>query len=224
MIIPIVTLDKIFAIPDNKNIFFLDCTRINNYDSLTSRKGVNIDNQITDISNKINGNKIILLDDVIFSGNALREVISKFNKQGITVIKIISSICTKNAYDAFKKEVKYGVSTNYLLENEIDQICERDFYFGVAGSGIMVQSNNGLYKAPYFKPFVSPNQRASIPFEYENSFSIGCLDRNIYLWRELEKIKEDKIYVCELPEKIIYTDKDEEVVKTLKRKREILCK
>ena len=58
-----------------------------------------------------------------------------------------------------------------MSDDVIDQICERDFYFGIAGSGIMINTNNGLYKAPYFKPYGNPYERASIPVESEQYFS-----------------------------------------------------
>ena len=99
----------------------------------------------------------------------------------------------------------------------IDQVCERDFYFGIAGSGIMIKTKEGLFKSPYFKPYGNPNERASIPIEYENYFSKGCLERSIYLWEEIDKLKNNKTIIKELPEKIINTNGNEEVVKTLKK-------
>ena len=104
-----------------------------------------------------------------------------------------------------------------MSNDVIDQICERDFYFGIAGSGIMIRTDNGLYKAPYFKPYGNPNERASIPKEYENYFSKGCLERSIYLWEQIDLLRKENTKIKELPEKIINTKEDEEVVKTLKK-------
>ena len=66
-----------------------------------------------------------------------------------------------------------GIKCDYLLGKDvIDQICERDFYFGIAQSGISIKNSNGLvFKAPYFKPYGNPIERASIPSEYEKYFS-----------------------------------------------------
>ena len=218
MNIPIVTLDKIYIRPEENNIYFLDCTRINGTDKIISRRGESVDYQITLLSKKLNNNKIILADDVVFSGKVLKSIINKFKLLGIEVIEIITSICTKESYDYFNSNIKYGIRTNYIMsEDVIDQICERDFYFGIAGSGIMVDTPKGLYKSPYFKPYGNPYERASIPSEYEKYFSKGCLERSIYLWEEIDRLKKAKTKIFELPERIAYTEENEEVVKTLKK-------
>ena len=104
-----------------------------------------------------------------------------------------------------------------MLEDVIDQICERDFYFGVAGSGIMISTGDGMYKAPYFKPYGNPYERASIPLEYVDFFSRGCLERSLYLWEDMDNIRDSKTKILELPERIINTKENDEVVKTLKK-------
>lgn len=216
--IPIVSLDKIYINPDEKNIYFLDCTRVDQSNEIISRKKENLDTQIQELSSKLNGKNIILADDVVFSGNVLKKIIEKFEQLNINVVGIISSICTEEAYIYFSKTLKYGIRTQFILGKDvIDQICERDFYFGIAGSGIMMNTNNGLYKAPYFIPYGNPYERASIPKEFEREFSKGCLNRSIYLWEEIEKLKRAKVLIKELPERIINTNSDEEVVKTLKK-------
>lgn len=85
----------------------------------------------------------------------------------------------------------------------------------------MVKTENGLYKAPYFKPFGNPYERASIPKEYEDFFSKGCIDRSLYLWEEIQRLKQSKILMNELPERIVGTQQDEEVIKVLKKGRNI---
>lgn len=174
--------------------------------------------QILRLSKTIKGNKIIIADDVVFSGNVLKKIINKFYYLGIHVVGVISSICTCDAYEYFNANLKYGLQCNYILgPNVLDQICERDFYFGIAGSGIMINTPTGLFKAPYFKPYGNPYERASIPKEYEKVFSIGCLERSLYLWTEIEKLKGFKVLMRELPERIINTNENEEVIKVLKK-------
>lgn len=219
----VVTLDKIYIKPDEKNIYFLDCTRVAGSNEIISRKNEPLDDQIKRISSCLQKKEILLADDVVFSGSVLKKIINKFNLLGINVVGIISSICTNSSYDYFNTNLKYGVKTNYVLGDEvIDQICERDFYFGIAGSGIVIDNGKGLYKAPYFKPYGDPCERASIPKEYEIAFSKGCLDRSIYLWEEIEKLKKSPVYMYELPERIINTKETDEVVKTLRLERKNL--
>lgn len=216
--IPIVTLDKIYLEPDEENIFFLDCTRVNGTNEIISRKNENLDLQIKRIARSLRGKKIILADDVVFSGSVLRNIISRFNELGIEVVGVIAAVCSNEGFEYFSRNLKYGIKTRYLMSDDvIDQICERDFYFGIAGSGIMVSSNNGMVKAPYFKPFGNACERASIPEDYEIFFSKGCLVRSLYIWEEIDKLSGSTTKMIELPEKIIYTKSTDEVVKTLKK-------
>lgn len=219
---PIITLDKIYVSVDDQNLIFLDCTRLDGSKDLVSRNNVNndqnVDNQIDMISKKLKEQgqrKIILVDDVVFSGTVLRTVTKKFLEKGIAVMGIRSAISTIESYEFFNSVLPFGLKCGYVMEKDvIDQICERDFYFGVAQSGISIKTQNGVvYKAPYFTPFGDPVERASIPSEQEIYFSDGCIKRSIALWRSLNKT----IYVKELPETIMNAPLEEPVVKVLER-------
>lgn len=216
--IPIVTLDKVYIKPDEENIIFFDCTRINGTNRIISRTKESIDSQINNIINRFCGKKIIIADDVVFSGNVVRFIVDKLNKGEVEVVGIITSICTDSSYEYFNNCLKYGIRTNYIMGNDVvDQVCERDFYFGIAGGGIMVEIDNKLYKAPYFKPFGNPNERASIPEKYEDSFSYECLRRSLNLWEEVEKLKGNIVLASSLPEEIVGVDKNTDIVKLLKK-------
>lgn len=220
--IPIVTLDKVYIKPDNENIIFFDCTRINGTNRIISRNKESIDSQINKIINRFCGKKIILADDVVFSGNVLRFIVDRLNKGGVEVIGIITSICTDSSYNYFNNSLKYGIKTNYIMGSDVvDQVCERDFYFGIAGGGIMVDIDNKLYKAPYFKPFGNPNERASIPLMYEDSFSYECLRRSLNLWEEVERLSGSSVLASSLPEEIVGVDKNIDIVKLLKKEMNI---
>lgn len=150
----------------------------------------------------------------------MKTLTEKFNKEGINVIGIRSCISTSKPYEYFKY-LPLGIKSGYLIgEDFIDQICERDFYFGIAQSGISVKTEEGtILKAPYFLPFGDPVNRASIPKEFEKMFSQSCLDRSIALWQEIERLSKRTIYIKDLPEKIQNTEENEEVVKTLLKGR-----
>lgn len=217
-VIPIVTLDKIYIAPDEENIFFLDCTRVEGTNEIESRRSESIDEQIKRISEQLGSRKIVLADDVVFSGTVLRLLIDKLKKYNIEVIGIISSISTEKGYEYFNRTLCNGLKCSILLrDGVIDQICERDFFFGIAGSGIKVRTPRGIYKAPYFKPYGNPNIRASIPKEYESFFSKGCLERSIKMWEEIDRLKGKRTLMKELPERIINTNDEDEVVKVLKK-------
>lgn len=141
-----------------------------------------------------------------------------FRLNGIEVSGISTCIARKDSYDYFNSTLKQGIKTGYLMEdNVIDQICERDFYFGIAGSGISVQTGTKVVKAPYFLPFGNPVERASIPQEYATYFSNSCISRSITLWEEIEKLSKRKILIKDLPEQIQNTSPNDEVIKVLKK-------
>ena len=224
-VIPIVSLDKIYLNEDEENVIFLDCTRLNGSNRLVSRNNSNdfssVDIQVEKISKQLKYmglNQIILVDDVVFSGSVLSSVIELFKNNGISVIGIRSAVSTTNAFKKFNSELGLGLKCKYLLgEDVLDQICERDFYFGVPQSGISILEDGVIYKAPYFKPFGNPVERASIPKEYEVDFSKGCLKRSIWLWEEIEKLSGKKFYISDLPEVISNTSSDDQVIKVLKK-------
>lgn len=231
--IPIVSLDKIYLKIDNKYIIFLDCTRLDGSKELVSRNNSNkfdsVELQIKRIASYLlaNGSKsIILADDVVFSGSVLKKVISIFSKYNIRVIGIRSAISTTSAYQEFNSFLPKKLKCGYLLAEQVtDQICERDFYFGIAQSGISILGKDKtIYKAPYFIPYGNPVERASIPERDKLDFSKSCLARSMLLWSEIERLSKRKILIEDLPEKISNTDDKEEVVKTLKKEWKKLWK
>jgi len=206
--IPIVSLDKIYLSIDNKNIMFLDCTRLDGSKELVSRNRTytfnSVISQIKIISESLLNNgirDIILADDVVFSGSVLRTVTNLFNQYNVRVVGIRSAISTCSSYQLFNETLPLGIKCGYLMsEQVIDQICERDFYFGIAGSGISIVGNdNKIYKAPYFIPYGNPVARASIPEKNKITFSKNCLARSIILWEEIERLSKRKILIKDLP-------------------------
>lgn len=224
--IPIVTLDSIYLKPNNQNIYFLDCTRLNQESNLVSRNDMNnpfsVEQQIKKLSLLFKLQKqqeIIITDDVIYSGSVIKKVIKLFNKEGIKVKIVISAITTSKAQKDIIKSLNIPIKSEIILdENIIDQICERDFYFGIAGSGIATRTNeNIIKKAPYFYPYGNPIVRASIPEKNALQFSKNCINRSILLWEEIQKRTNQFIYIKDLPEQIINTNPNEEIIYTLKK-------
>lgn len=205
--LPIVSLDKIYF--DKDKIIFLDCTRLDGTNLVVSRNNSNdlsdVNKQIKYISNvlkSIGQNKILLADDVVYSGNVLKRIIEMFKKYDIEVIGILGLIISSESYNYFK-ELELGIMGGYIMSDSvIDQICERDFYFGIPCSGISILKNNEIYKAPYFKPFGNPVERASIPEYFEEDFSKSCIKRSTLLWEEIERLSKRNVYTSELPERI----------------------
>ena len=168
--------------------------------------------------------EIILADDVVFSGSVLRTIIDEFKACNINVIGIRTCISTNESYTNFNKELPLGLKCGYLMSDKvIDQICERDFYFGIAGSGISILKNGEVLKAPYFKPYGDPVTRSSIPTIEEQRFSLTCLRRSLELWQEIDRLNKRKTLISDLPERIVDTNENDSVEYTLKKGMNKLC-
>ena len=224
---PIVSMDEIYIDCDNKTIFSLDCTRITGKSGLVSRINPNQENgvikqvkRLANIFKENNTKEIVLIDDVVYSGSVISQITDMFANEGINVISVICAISTEDAYIKFNQEMKYGLKCGYLMKKDvIDEICERDFYFGIAQSGMFKEVDGKFYKAPYFLPFGDPVARASVSKDKAESFSKSCINRSLMLWEEIEKKSNKKVLMKYLPEPILNTSKDEEVVKILRRVR-----
>ena len=204
---------------------------MNNSTELVSRKlpndKYNVEAQIHRLAylfKRLGIKEIILADDVVFSGSVLRTIINEFKACNINVIGIRTCISTNESYEYFNKNLPLGLKCEYLMSDQvIDQICERDFYFGIAGSGISVKRDNEILKAPYFKPYGDPVNRSSIPTIEEQRFSLTCLRRSLELWQEIDRINKRQTLIKDLPERIIDTNENDSVEYTLKKGMNKLC-
>lgn len=181
-----------------------------------------VERQIGEISKSLicqDKKEIILVDDVVFSGTVLKTIIDYFIQNKISVVGVRACISTEESYDSFNVSLEKGLKCGCVMGRKvIDQICERDFYFGIAQSGISVQTTSGdIFKAPYFKPYGEPVKRASIPKEFETVFSNNCLLRSMFLWKCMEDRSKRKIFIEEMPEEIINTNKNERIINVLRK-------
>ena len=224
--LPIVTLDAIYLTPNNESIYFLDCTRLDKENNLVSRSDMNnpysVKIQIKKLATlfKLQGEtEIVIADDVIYSGSVIQKVINLFNQEGIKVKAIISAITTKSAQKNILNNLNIPILSEIILEDTvIDQICERDFYFGITGSGIATRTeDNTIKKAPYFIPFGDPITRASIPESEAISFSNNCILRSLRLWKSIQEITPNFRLIKNLPEQIMNTNPTDEITYTLKK-------
>lgn len=223
--LPIVSMDEIYIDCDNKNIFSLDSTRMSGQEELVSRLNpfdkedvINQVRRLTKLFKSFGIDEIILADDVVFSGSVITQVSNLFASLGIKVVGVVAAISTEDAYKKFNKEMKYGLQCGYLMsEDVLDEICERDFYFGIAQSGMFKCIDGLFYKAPYFLPFGDPVARASVSEDRALMFSMGCINRSLMLWEEIEKNSKKTILMSDLPEMVLNTNKNDEVVKILRR-------
>jgi hypothetical protein len=208
--LPVISLDRIYLRNSTKIFGFLDTTRIDTNGNISqiSRNKNNLDNEIFKLSEKLyaragtNAPEIALVDDVVYSGKSIMEIIKKFRSNGISVPFVFSAINTPESKSRLQQN-GVAIKSSYKIDNFIDQICERDFYFGLPQSGQFVKNQDGtIYKQPYFLPFGNPVKRASIPKNKAIAFSANCMERSIGLWSEIQNLSNRKIDISELPEQI----------------------
>lgn len=127
---------------------------------------------------KRRGKEIMLVDDVIFSGNMATWVIDQFTRRGMTVRRMIAGIAIG---DGVKLLAERGIEVEALYNYAAveDEVCERDFAF-VPGSGRrMVKNNaNALY---WDTEFGRPEEWASIRTDSATGFMMSSIERSMRL-------------------------------------------
>jgi len=167
--------------------------------------------------------EIALVDDVIFSGKVISQILLALEKIGVEVPIVVAGITIGEGAKRLKEETNSVLLTIRYYKDVIDEICERDFYPGVPLSGRLVKRwereshfaicpaghseeyfNYHLVDtakemgAPYLYPFGKPHEWASIPKDEEKNFSVFCLQETIKLWDEIERLSGKTVRCCDL--------------------------
>jgi len=142
--------------------------------------------------------KIALIDDVLFSGNVMAEIVSSLEKIGVAVPVVIVGIAIGEGVEKTQKQTESEVLSVKYYREVIDEICERDFYPGVPLSGRLVADEKTEIGSPYLHPFGKPCNWASIPRNKEKEFSVFCLQQAIRLWEEIESVSQKNVRCCDL--------------------------
>lgn len=170
------------------------------------------------------GKEVTLVDDVIFSGDAIIEAAKMFAKRGVRVSTVLAAVAIGEGY---KKIEEAGIEVIAVADyDEVkDEICERDFLAGIPYSGRTVYRDDGEhYSAPYFSPFGRPESWASISNPAAaHKLSVYCLDRSIELWKTIERLNGNKpIAHHDIPRPLSITTEDEGIVDFLNRAKALL--
>lgn len=161
---------------------------------------------------------LTLVDDVIFSGDAIVEAADLFHAKGARVRTVLAAIAIG---EGRKKIEEAGIEVKSVIEyeNVKDEICERDFLAGVPFSGRTVyREDGGHYSAPYFAPFGVPERWASIEdVPAARKLSLYCIERSIELWKEVERLNDISISHGFVPRPLKYEADSERFVQYLSR-------
>jgi len=197
--VPVVSLDRAYISPKQRNLIgFLDATRT--VDSNLKNTGlgsraleITLESQIAQLASRYRGKAIALVDDVIFEGRTMLQLVQTLRSKGVAVDAIYSAITIKEGKELLEQN---GVRVESLIvyDQVIDEICERDFVVGSPYSGRSVVNGKGVVEgAPYLYPFGKPVEWASIPSEEAVNFSLFALYQSLQMWAEIERLSDKRI-------------------------------
>lgn len=216
----IVSLDRFYTNGISNITGYVDFTR--SVDTtltstgLVSRTPVPIDTQIQKVSAGIDKTSpITLLDDVIFGGDTMLEIVDRFAAYGIKTANVIAGIAVD---EGITKLNKAGIRVDAVItyQTVIDEICERDFVVGAPNSGRTIVIGNKIYGVPYLLPFGKPFDWASIPKEKEQEFSLFCITQAAVLWEKIDRQSSATVPNRALAKSIYGIDDDRSVADALK--------
>lgn len=138
------------------------------------------------------------------------KVADALRDKGIIVREVLAGIAVKENMPVITSR-GIEVKSAFDITNVLDEVCERDFYFGVAQSGqSKLVENNTVLKQPYFYPFGLPIDSASVPADKAVDFSRECLECSYTLWEEMQNNSGRILTSSDLPERIANTPQKEE--------------
>ncbi len=146
-----------------------------------------IEEQFT-IIREANVKKIILVDDVLFSGGTLLSVMKRLRTMEVEVLLVVVGIAIGEGVDEIGQRCKVEYVKKY--HQVIDEICEWDFYPGVPFSGRLTHEG---CRRPYCAPFGDIVSWASSQEQHKQSFSEYLIKESIALFEEIERINNREI-------------------------------
>lgn len=153
----------------------------------------NIHDQLQKLGRDLAGEEVVVVDDVIFFGDAIEKTIGELSKSGIKVSAICAGIGIEGGVERLRNS-GYRVDCVRSYKSVIDEVCERDFYPGVPLSGRSVVGRGNI-GAPYILPFGDPGKWASIPVGWQKSLSKFCIRQTIKLFEAIEE-ESKRIVAC----------------------------
>lgn len=221
-----VALDRAYVGDDFARHFEVTRAVGPSFESIGTRRRPNAP-QISDQLDYIvanSGSELTLVDDVIFSGDAIIDAADMFSRRGATVSTVLAAVAIGEGREKIEKA---GIEVVSVVDYEDvkDEICERDFMAGIPYSGRTVyMPDDAHYSAPYFQPFGSPEQWASIEDQAAaRKMSAYCIDRSIELWSIIDSLNEVQLPHGEIPRPLELGAGSESIVAYLERRKQSIA-
>lgn len=140
-----------------------------------------IEDQFVQVGSGLAGREVVVVDDVIFSGDNMCWTIDMLEDRGVRVKSVIAGVAIGEAAEQLGER---GIELQHVTfyEDVDDEVCERDFAL-VEGSGrkVLGEQQSALY---FDNQFGNPEQWASIPATHVDAFFLRSIERNRHLLRQ----------------------------------------
>jgi len=137
--------------------------------------------------------EIVLVDDVVYSGHQMAQIIGQLKKVGIRVVRVLAGISIGMG-ESLLSGMGVDIAAVYSIPEVVDEICQRDFLPGVPRSGRTL-AGSGNVGMPYILPFGNPGKWASIPEGQQQKFSRECIELAIRLFEGIEEMS-GRLVLC----------------------------
>ena len=205
----VMSMDRAYIDGEEGVDSFLDVTRavdsqLVSLEGMVARPGYpSIEKQLEQFRTEEN-TPICVVDDVLFSGECVKEVVERLATVNRQVKKVIVGIGVKEGIDAIEGLPGHDIEVACVetYEAVMDEVCERDFVAGSPMSGRTLVARDGSTSAvPYFPKFGSASW-ASIPEESVPEYAKFGSRFSAQYWDELERVNGRSISGREVPRPI----------------------
>lgn len=144
---------------------------------------------------KVAHGEYVLIEDDIFSGGTIKNIIREFLENGVRIKGIVCGIQVGDSV----LDVPIDSLEKYRKGQIVDLNDPRDFLAGSYGGGLVINTPvRGLIRVPYVLPFVDSNARSSIPRQKVWLFSKKIWQLNLEFWKKFPEIKlsQTEKYFC----------------------------
>lgn len=202
---PVVSIDRVYCSTKPSLDITRHCRGLENgKPEVAARHGSPpLSEQIETISRQYR--EITLLDDVVYSGDQMEEIVRLLEGSGIRVVSIIAGI---GIGEGMERIGALGLEMRCVraFPHAVDEVCERDFYPGVPFCGRTMVNGVADTGAPYLLPCGNPEKWASIPEGETAAFSAFCLEQTAKLFSEIERLSGRPVLCADLDRQIYGID------------------
>lgn len=166
--------------------------------------------QIQSIAAACRDRSVILMEDGTFTGGTLLQMLKMFEDCHVRVAAIVLGFAFEPALKNLSRQFDGEVIVVEKLGKFIDWMPDHDFFpfmpncgrvIGVPWNGYSLPFytyNGASYSVPYILPFCPMTQWTSIPEDKALAFSKYCLERDLEIFRELERINRRQLMIGDL--------------------------